>query len=660
MQLNKTLLHTTDTYIRKLEKGGIVTVADLIGHYPRTYKDKSQVLEYFSFVNIREPNTIRVTIETITEERTRNNKQLIKAVLRDKWGFLSEAVWFNRRFLLQKFRAGDTVILYGKPKYEYGKLSFTSADIEHFREDGSSIEPVYSDCNYINGSWFEGKISLVREYFGTIPEIIPEEIRKKKGFRSKKENLLAIHFPANKPDFERARAELAYEELFNLQYSGLLRKKEGERLSEGRSIAIPLDADLVKEIIARLPYQLTGGQKIVLFQILKDMERTHAMQRLLQWDVGTGKTIVVLIAAIHAILESQKTGQGIQVAILAPTEILARQHFASSMEFLSGFGITSDLLVGGLSPKQKKDIKARLRNGDISVIIGTHALLEDDVHFHSLGLTIVDEQHRFGVEQRRVLEQYSSHHTGGLPHILNMTATPIPRTLSLTIYGDQDISVLSEYPAGRLPIHTKVIREEHRYEAYNFIAEEVRAGRQVYWISPLVEESESLDIASAINMREILSSVFPDYRIGLIHGKMRAKEKDQIMQDFYERKIDILSSTSVVEVGVDNPNASVICIEASERFGLSQLHQFRGRVGRGEAQSYCYLFTTKSYTGERLRAMERTNDGFELSEIDLELRGPGEVYGVRQSGVPEFKIADLKDLELVSEIREDIEEFMKK
>lgn len=330
------------------------------------------------------------------------------------------------------------------------------------------------------------------------------------------------------------------------------------------------------------------------------------------------------------------------------------------MNLLAEFGITSDFLVGGLTPKQKTDVKFRLKNGDISVIIGTHALLEDDVHFQNLGLTIIDEQHRFGVEQRRALEQYSSHQTGGLPHVLNMTATPIPRTLSLTIYGDQDISVLSEYPVGRKSIHTKVLAEAERNEAYNFIASEVQAGRQVYWISPLVEESETLDIASAVNMQEILASVFPDFRIGLIHGKMKAKEKDAIMRDFYERKIDILSSTSVVEVGVDNPNATVICIEAAERFGLSQLHQFRGRVGRGKDQSYCYLFTTKSYTGERLKAMERTNDGFELSEIDLELRGPGEVYGVRQSGVPEFKIADIKDLELVSEIRDDIEEWMNK
>jgi len=658
--LNKTLLHTTDSYIKRLQKGGISTVEDLIGHYPRTYKDKSDVLELFSYVNIKEPNTLRVKIESLTTERTRNGKELSKAVLADKSGFLSEAVWFNRKYMLQKFHAGDTVKIYGKPKYEYGRLSFPSPDIEFAKDEGSSIVPVYPECNYIPSAWFEGKMVCIREYIRTIPEVLPEEIRKQKGFRTKAVNITAIHFPTSKADFERARTELAYEELFSLQYEGIMRKKSGEEASAGRAIPIPMNPETVKEIISKLPFPLTNGQKVVLFQILKDMERPFAMQRLLQWDVGTGKTIVVMIAAIHAILESRKIPWNIpiQVAILAPTEILARQHFASSMNLLSSFWITSDFLVGGLTSKQKTDVKARLKNGDLSVVIGTHALIEDTVHFENLALTIVDEQHRFGVEQRRALEQYSSHKTWWLPHVLNMTATPIPRTLSLTIYGDQDISVLSEYPVGRLPIHTKVLSETERNEAYNFIATEVQAGRQVYWISPLVEESETLDIASAVNMQEILQSVFPTFRVGLIHGKMKAREKDAIMQAFYERKIDILSSTSVVEVGVDNPNASVICIEAAERFGLSQLHQFRGRVGRGKDQSYCYLFTTKSYTGERLRAMERTNDGFELSEIDLELRGPGEVYGVRQSGVPEFKIADLKDLELVSEIREDIEEYM--
>ncbi len=656
--LTKALLHTTDSYIKRLQKGGISTVEDLIGHYPRTYKDKSDVLELFSYVNIREPNTLRLKIESITTERTRNNKELTKAILCDKWGFLSEAVWFNRKYMLQKFHAGDTVKIYGKPKYEYGKLSFPSPDIEFSKDEGSTIVPVYPECNYIPSAWFEGKMSCIREYLRTIPEVLPDEIRKQKGFRTKSVNLTAIHFPVSKADFERGRTELAYEELFSLQYEGIMRKKDGERTSAGRAIAIPMNPETVKDIISRLPFPLTNGQKVVLFQILKDMERPFSMQRLLQGDVGTGKTIVVMIAAIHAILEGRKNKKWIQVAILAPTEILARQHFASSMNLLADFGITSDFLVGWLTPRQKTDVKLRLKNGDISVIIGTHALIEDTVQFENLALTIVDEQHRFWVEQRRALEQYSSHKTWGLPHVLNMTATPIPRTLSMTIYWDQDISVLSEYPVGRKPIHTRVLAETERNEAYNFIATEVQAGRQVYWISPLVEESETLDIASAVNMQEILQSVFPDFRVGLIHGKMKAKEKDAIMQAFYERKIDILSSTSVVEVGVDNPNASVICIEAAERFGLSQLHQFRGRVGRGRDQSYCYLFTTKSYTGERLRAMERTNDGFELSEIDLELRGPGEVYGVRQSGVPEFKIADIKDLELVSEIRADIEEWM--
>ncbi len=344
--LTKTLLHTTDAYIKRLQKGGISTVEDLIGYYPRTYKDKSDVLEYFSFVNIKEPNTLRVKIESITTERTRNNKELSKAVLCDKGGFLSEAVWFNRKFMLQRFHTGDTVKIYGKPKYEYGKLSFPSPDIEFVKDEGASIIPVYPECNYIPSAWFEGKMAYIREYLRTIPEVLPEEIRKQKGFRTKAVNLTAIHFPSSKTDFERARTELAYEELFSLQYEGIMRKKNGELLSAGRATSISMNPETVKEIISKLSFPLTNGQKIVLFQILRDMERPFAMQRLLQGDVGTGKTIVVIIAAIHAILESRREKKEIQVAILAPTEILARQHFASSMELLSSFGITSDFLVG--------------------------------------------------------------------------------------------------------------------------------------------------------------------------------------------------------------------------------------------------------------------------------------------------------------------------
>ena len=304
---------------------------------------------------------------------------------------------------------------------------------------------------------------------------------------------------------------------------------------------------------------------------------------------------------------------------MAPTEILARQHFSGQEDWLMQWGISSDLLVGSLTPRLKVDARSRLASGQTDIIFGTHALIQDSVSFSRLGFVVVDEQHRFGVEQRKTLEEYCSN-TVIVPHRLNMSATPIPRSLALTLYGDQDISVLDEYPAGRLPIHTRVVKEEKRNEVYNWVREEVRSGRQVYWISPLVEESDTLDIASATNMQEILSAIFPEFSIGLIHGKMSGKEKDRIMQEFYENKIQILSSTSVVEVGVNNPNATVMCIEASERFGLSQLHQFRGRVGRGVHQSYCYLFTTKEYKSDRLKAMEETNDGFELAQIDLDLR----------------------------------------
>ncbi len=378
------------------------------------------------------------------------------------------------------------------------------------------------------------------------------------------------------------------------------------------------------------------------------------MARLLQGDVGTGKTIVAFLAAIHAIQTQQ-----VQVAIMAPTEILARQHFEGFIRQFGELGIRVDLLVGSLTAGQKKAAKERLRVHETDLIIGTHALIEDTVQFANLGFVVVDEQHRFGVNQRKALEAYFSLAGGIFPHTLNMTATPIPRTLALTLYGDQDLSILNEYPVGRLPIHTAVVKEHQREQIYRVIEEEILRGRQVFWISPLVEESESLDIASAVNTAETLRAIFPHRRIGLVHGRLSGREKDLVMQSFFAGEIDILSSTSVVEVGVNNPNATVMCIEASERFGLSQLHQFRGRVGRGEHQSYCYLFTTKSYVGERLKALEDSNDGFVLAEVDLELRGPGEVYGVRQSGVPEFKIADLRDLELVAEIREDIEKLIK-
>ncbi len=731
MQLTKSLLHTTDTYIKKLHEAGVETVRDFLSLFPRGIEDKSDMIEDFSLVNIREKQAIKCMIELLTEESTRNKKLLIKAVLTDKSGFHAEAVWWNRRTILTQYHPGDIVIIYGLAKYEYGRLSWNSADIEHFRDKRREAVPIYSDVNYIPGTWIREKMSLLQNYITEFTDDIPEAIRSKKWLRWKVANIRDIHFPASIEVFERAKWELWYGELFQFQMKGIEKKYQAFSQSEWRAVATPLDIELVKSIIADLPFLLTNKQKIVLFQILKDMEHPHAMARLLQGDVGTGKTVVALIAAMHAmkvysnqwsvISEKNETrlqtaNCKLQTAIMAPTEILARQHFAGNEAWLMKWNIRADLLVGSLTPRMKEDARERLKSGQMDIVFGTHALIQDSVQFANLGFVVVDEQHRFGVEQRKILEEYCSH-SKIVPHRLNMSATPIPRTLALTLYGDQDVSVLDEYPVGRKPIHTRVVREDQRIEMYRFIEEEVRQWRQVYWISPLVDgtrksepgdenkknggsgvetvwtkrknsiwwaeregvsfltpetfdtfgyksmESASKenadDIASAVEMQITLSSIFPKLTIGLIHGKMSGKEKDRVMQEFYENKIHILSSTSVVEVGVNNPNASIICIEAAERFGLSQLHQFRGRVGRGDDQSYCYLFTTKEYKSDRLKAMEKTNDGFELAEIDLELRWPGEVYGVRQSWVPDMHFADITDFGLVSEIRADIEEWMK-
>jgi ATP-dependent DNA helicase RecG len=387
------------------------------------------------------------------------------------------------------------------------------------------------------------------------------------------------------------------------------------------------------------------------------MEKNHSMQRLLEWDVWTGKTIIALIIGIHAIIESKNS---IQVAFMVPTEILARQHFEAIQELLSYYNLTSNLLVWSTTAKEKKEIKNLLKNWEIDIIVWTHALIQEDVFFNNLWFVVVDEQHRFWVKQRETLESGIWNKSGLVPHVLNMTATPIPRTLALTLYGDQDLSVIKEYPAWRKLIHTKVAKsDEERQQIELFVRTQIEAWRQVFWISPLVEESEKIDLANAISTFEFLQDIYQPFKVWLLHGKMKPKEKESIMKDFSDNKIAVLSSTSVVEVWVNIPNATIMCIEWAERFWLSQLHQFRWRVGRGEYQSYCYLFPSKWNYTDRLKAMERTNNWFELAEIDLELRWPGEVYWVRQSWLPDLKIADLKDLELVSQIREDIEEMLK-
>jgi len=700
-KLTKSLLRTTDNYIKALEKWGVLTVWDLLNHFPREYEDRTEVLDNFSLINIKEKNTILVKLVSINTQKTANNKLLTKAVLEDKNGFMSEAVWFNRKYLSSQLNSfiWRKVLISGKVKYAFWKITFQSAEIETDLSKVSwEILPIYSDINYIPSKWISWKIELLKSFIWDYTETLPESIVSKYNFISKAEAVYKVHFPKNQNDIEVAKYKLAYEELFKINYKAISSKYEKFRESAGKSISIPMNVNLVKEILEKLPFDLTNHQKIALFQILKDMEKPHAMQRLLEWDVWTGKTLVAVISSIHGILVSRKeeltswinaefrwglTSEinsekiehdiwNIQVAIMAPTEILARQHFQWIQNLLFEFWISSELLVWSTTAKHKKEIKEKLKTWNLDIIIWTHALVQDDVIFKNLWLVVIDEQHRFWVKQREKLEKNISCATSlplgetewGLtiiPHSLNMTATPIPRTLALTLYWDQDLSVISEYPKWRKEIFTKVAHNEDQREQIElFIESELKKWRQVFWVSPLVEESEKMDLANAINTFETLQAIYQEFNVWLVHWKMKPKDKEQVMKDFKDNKIQVLSSTTVIEVWIDVPNASIICVEWAERFWLSQLHQIRWRVWRWDYQSYCYLFPTKWQKTDRLKAMEKTNNWFELSEIDLELRWPWEVYGLKQSWVPDLKVAELTDLELISQIREDIEDLFNK
>lgn len=680
MRLTKTLLHTTESYIQRLARWGIETVEDLLLFFPRDIENTADVIDALAYVNIQEKNTIKVTLINILQERTRFQKKLTKFLIVDKHGISSECVFFHTPFFKQPIKPGDTIIVHGKPKYEYGKLSFPQPDIELFDAKRQAYLPIYMEIQGINTKWFREKIPLLFQYLTLISEVLPEEIRNMRKHRPRIENIRALHAPETIETYELAKHELAYEELFELQYRALQRKKIIQEASIGHVKWIPLNAEFMREAIAQLPFSLTNHQKITLFEVVKDMERDICMQRLLQGDVGTGKTVVAFLSLLHWIKWT-----GWQVAYMAPTTILATQVARKLAEFLKPYGITSALLLGSLKTKEKKIIKQALKSGELSVVVGTHALIQEDVEYKHLSYVIIDEQHRFGVEQREKLTEYVSQVTRWslmvdswevqetmndkqwminsktriIPHVLMMTATPIPRTLSMAMYGNQDISIIREYPANRKAVLTKIVTPAHAHEAYKWIESQLQNGHQAYWVSPLVEESDKIDAVSVHETAEKLKMIFPKHSIAILHGRMSAEEKDTIMADFIAGHYDILSATSVVEVWLDNPNATVICIEDADRFGLSQLHQFRGRVGRGDAQSYCYLLSD-NVNAQRLRALERTNDGFEISEIDMQLRGPGEVYGVRQSGIPDLKLASITDLEKIYEIRKDIEKYLEK
>jgi ATP-dependent DNA helicase RecG len=643
------MLHTTDERIDLLAEIGIETVQDLLEFYPRTHEDFT-VPTNLAELRADEKNLLSGTFTKVWKETVKQRMKLTKALFREQESEAEvECVWFNNPTIAERIPLFQPVLISAKAKLAYGKISLQAPDFE-MADAGvhlGRISPVYREHGKLKSSWFRQKIHEFIDQTESLPDILPKDIQTKNDLAPKNTAVHQVHFPDDLESLEKAKKTIAFEELFLLQISALLRKKEWEEKGREGVSSIALDPELIRTFFSALPFTPTDSQKIALFEILKDMEKHVPMLRLLEGDVGSGKTLVALAAGIPVIKK------GLQMAFLAPTEILANQHAKGIQKLLAPYDATikTELLTGGVKGKKREKILEDVRKGKVDVLVGTHALLEESVVFHHLGLVVIDEQHRFGVGQRERLIQK------GCPHVLQMTATPIPRTLAIVAFGDQDLSVLTELPPGRKPIHTKVVPPSSRSQVERFIESEVEKGRQGFVICPLVEESEKIEVKAATEEFIRLEKVFPKLRLALLHGRMKSKEKEEIMRDFSAKKYDLLVSTAVVEVGVDVPNATMILIEGAERFGLAQLHQFRGRVGRGEHKSYCFLFPTEHVT-DRLKAMEKEDCGFKLAEIDLQMRGPGHIFGVRQSGLPDMKMADISDPRLVVLARQNAEEFL--
>lgn len=627
-----------------LSKMGILNVKDLLEHYPYRYEDYSR-LKKVAELRPGDTVTIRAKVSSIQARRSFKNKGLsvTEAILTDETGSLP-AVWFNQPYLANTLQKGASYYFSGEVMLR-GKLQFQSPKFEN--ENGSLVHvgrlvPIYSLPDSIAAKRYR---TIIYGLLDTLPkdyEILPENVRN--GLMGLAQACRQIHFPENAEALKAAQKRLSFDELFLMQLQ-ILRRRELYQKSDAPSI--PFIQTKTKKFVDSLPFKLTLSQKQSAWEIIQDLVKQHPMNRLLQGDVSSGKTVVAAMAAYSTACA------GYQTALLAPTEILAQQHLATFEKVLAPLGLKIFLLTAGT--KNKAEIYKAIENGEAQIVIGTHALLNEKVSFKNLGLVIIDEQHRFGVKQRASLRAQ-----GKLtPHLLSMTATPIPRTLALTLYGDLAISSITEMPPGRKPPKTEIISQQDRQKAYSIMRKEVLAGRQCFVICPLLEDSDVLEVKSAVAERDRLAEeVFPNFSIGLIHGQMKGAEKEEVMQKFKDGEYHLLVSTSVVEVGIDVPNATVVLIEGAERFGLAQLHQFRGRVGRGEHPSYCLLLPTSDSIPPRLEALCKYNDGFKLSELDLKYRGMGELIGTNQSGFLDLKIADPTDLELIKLAREAAEKII--
>lgn len=668
-RLTTALLKTTQAYIDVLQRMKIETVMDLLLYFPRTYEDISQTMTLLS-APLNQKVSIRGTVDELKLVRTRSKQSFVRGRFTDESGTTAVLTWFNQPHILRMISNGQQGTLVGKVVEDGYHLAVKSPvfenDLRPQKLHAGRIVAVYSQSPPVTSQWLREKIQMVLPLTQDFTETLPQDIVQSESLMSRREAVLQLHQPSLPSLLEKARERLAFEELFFTQRDALERKKHFQGTTD-HNLVVPMNVELVKAFFESMNFTPTKDQKVALYEILKDMEQPRAMSRLLEGDVGSGKTLVAVIAIANALASRR------QCALLVPTEVLARQHLTTVSRLLIDFyhylqlrtsqqgnNLTNELrsvslprvtlLIGSLTASEKSQVARDLASGLIDVVIGTHAMIEDTIRFQNLGLVIVDEQHRFGVAQREKLREK------GPAHFLSMTATPIPRTLALTAYGEHDLSVLLEKPGNRKRIQTKVVVPDERKTVEYFIDQQIGEGRQVYVICPLIEES-SADEMSEVKSVELelvrLRQAFPHRRIAELHGRLSSEQKMDCMNKFSNREFDILVSTSVIEVGIDVPNTTIIVIEGAERFGLSQLHQFRGRVGRSDAQSYCFLFTTHASQSEspRLRAMEEHDSGFMLAEIDLKLRGPGEIFGLRQSGIPDLRYGSLQNIELVLRAR---------
>lgn len=685
--------------LSRLYKLGIRTVKDLLWHFPVRYEDYTETVPIAQVEPGQKVNVQGEVLKISSKRIFPRRMSITNAIVGDQSGAI-KVVWFNQPYIENQLTEGTLVSLAGKaslnkhglylssPTYEKimnaefrmpnseSKIQNSSFSIQNYNlKHTSGLVPVYPETEGVTSKYLRFLIKPLLKNI-KVEDPLPPSLREKYGFPELTEALNIIHYPPELKEAEIAKDRFAFEDLLLFQVKALLERR---KINQLKSISIPFDQELIQSFIAGLPFELTTDQKISLWEILKDLQKSYPMNRLMEGDVGSGKTVVALTAAY------QIAKKGCQTVFLVPTEVLASQHFKTMTSLVNKADIKIGLLTASMSKINeeevpKKTVKDRIRSGEIQIIIGTHAVLQKDISFKNLAMVVIDEQHRFGIEQRAKLIK----NTELIPHLLSMTATPIPRTLSLTIYGDLDISLIKEKPKNRQKIITRVSTPSHKKEAYQFIRDEVVKGRQVFVVCPRIEanskeqmasgEKEKSNLQLAISPMQLLwadvkaveeeykklsESVFPDLKVAMLHGKLKPKEKNGIMSSFAkasedkDKRIDILVSTSVIEVGVDVPNATIMAIESAERFGLAQLHQFRGRVGRGEHQSYCLLFssTGDKSINQRLKALVECDDGFELAEKDMKIRGPGEFFGVKQSGLPDLAMASLANVDLIKKAR---------